>query len=66
MKKLHRYNEIILNFNEHRQVEIMESAFWHEFLHMALGKMKDNKCDDESFINILGGLIHQALETMEY
>jgi predicted SprT family Zn-dependent metalloprotease len=63
----YRYNELHINFNATRKEDIMQAVFWHEFMHLALDKMGEKELrDDEGFVNILAGLIQQAIETMEY
>jgi len=62
-----KYNEIIISDNKKMPKAIMDITFWHEFVHIALNRMKrDELEDDEAFVNILAQLIHQAVETMEY
>ena len=41
-----------------------EVVFWHEVIHIILGKLCKNELnDDESFVNIMGLLIHEVIKT---
>lgn len=60
-----RYNEIWIE--EDLIPEIVEHTFWHEFIHLALSKLNEHELsNNEKFVNLLAGLINQALKTMEY
>ncbi len=62
----HRFNEIFIDANLIND-EIKEHTFWHEFVHIALEKMQEHDlCNNEKFVNILGGFIKQAIDTMKY
>ncbi len=62
----HRFNEIFIDSNIIND-EIKEHTFWHEFVHTALGKMQEyDLSNNEKFVNILGGFIKQAIDTMKY
>jgi predicted SprT family Zn-dependent metalloprotease len=44
-----------------------EKTFLHELVHHILVNMEQPKLnDDEKFVNLFAGLLHQALTTMEY
>jgi len=39
----------------------VEHAYFHELIHAILCQMSDEKNNDETFIDIFAGLLHQAL-----
>jgi hypothetical protein len=44
----------------------LEHAFYHELCHAILNAMgKEELYTDEAFVDLLAGLIHQALQTAE-
>jgi predicted SprT family Zn-dependent metalloprotease len=44
-----------------------EHTFLHELVHHILVSMEQQKLnDDEKFVNLFSGLLHQAITTMEY
>lgn len=61
----HRFNEIWIDST--LSDDIKQHTFWHEFVHIALEKMLEHELsDNEKFVNILGGFINQAMNTMLY
>jgi len=62
----HRYNEIHLDKNITNK-EILEATLFHEITHMILGKMERYELsNDEKFVNVLGQLINQAVNSFRY
>lgn len=56
-----RYNEIILD--ETQQPDMMESTFFHELVHIILGRIGEEELNDnEKFVNVFSGVLHQALK----
>lgn len=50
-----------------RSKEENEQTFLHELTHHILHVMEHSKlCDNEKFVNMFAGFLHQALTTMEY
>lgn len=50
-----------------RKPEAVEQTFFHELLHFALDAMGRNELrQEEAFVDMLAGLLHQALTTAEY
>ena len=44
-----------------------ERTFIHEVLHQCLHYMERNDlCEDEKFVNLLAGMIHQAITTAKF
>lgn len=45
----------------------MEHTFLHELIHMCLYHTEQSKLNEnEDFVDLMAGLLHQALSTMEY
>lgn len=46
---------------------VVEQTFWHEFFHALYWTLgRNSMSDDEVLVDQCGGLLHQALSTMEY
>lgn len=45
----------------------LEQTFLHELMHMVLYHTQESQLsDNEKFVDLVAGLLHQALTTMEY
>ena len=50
-----------------RSENLIVHNFLHELIHFILYMMEEDKLrDDEKFVGVFSGLLHQALDTMEY
>ena len=65
----YRKNEILLqDFTKiKRPISHFEQSFFHEFIHHILSIMNEHDLrNNEKFVDIFSGLLHQAFITMEY
>ena len=64
-KSMFNENKIVLD--ENMLADKAQHTFCHELVHFILYYMsKEGLTEDEEFVDLLGGMLHQALSTMEY
>jgi hypothetical protein len=66
---LYREEKIILHANVNKvfNEKLMEKTFIHELIHHILNEMGEHDlCSNEKFVDVFAGLLHQAIDTMEY
>lgn len=65
---LYRENKIVLQNDTpgiFRSEDQVMAIFYHEMVHWILHMMNDEKRDDEKFVDLFSGFLHQALSTLK-
>ena len=58
--------DLVITLARDQHLDMMESTFLHEVVHAILEVMGETeKSEDEKFVNLFAGLLHQALTTAE-
>lgn len=54
-----------ITIKQRDRADLMEQVLMHEYIHAVLEAMHSKLYDDEDFVDIVAGLLHQVLVTAE-